>query len=336
MSEDGSSTVPFEPATPVQPEQSVQSDLTPGAQLARQRIALGWSISEVASHLNLAPRQVQAMEDDNHAALPGIAITRGFIRAYAKLLRIDAAPLMVGLVLPVENFSDTPAPARRTVAPANFSDNRLGSSGGHRASSKWYSILLVGVVVIAAGSLAQHYGWLPKDLETASANVSNGLSVLRGEPVEAVATGPEPSPGHVEITPDMPIGMIPPADVPMDTDVPGGDSAAGPATVATAPVADATAAIPPVDLALLPAPATAINNKLVLNVRSDSWIEIRGNGSSAVTSKLYRAGSTSTFDIVEPVTLVVGNAAGVEATLRGAPLPLPSASNNNVARINVK
>ncbi len=306
--------------------------LSPGAQLARQRLALGWSISEVAAHLNLAPRQVQAMEDDNHAALPGIAITRGFIRAYAKLLRIDAAPLMVGLVLPVENFSGTPTPARRTVAPANFSDSGLGSSGGHRASSKLYSALLIGVVVIAVGSLAQHYGWLPKDLETASANVSNSLSALRGETVETATTGPEPSPGHVEITPDMPIGMIPPV-APVITDAPADVPVAGPAAV---PAAAATTAIPPVDLALVPAPAVATNNQLVLNVRSDSWIEIRGNGSSAVTSKLYRAGSTSTFDIVEPVTLVVGNAAGVDATLRGAPLPLPSASNNNVARINLK
>ncbi|MDY7575392.1 RodZ domain-containing protein [Actimicrobium sp. CCI2.3] len=317
--------MPFEPATPVQP------NLSPGAQLARQRVALGWSISEVASHLNLAPRQVQAMEDDNHAALPGIAVTRGFLRAYAKLLRIDAAPLMVGLVLPVEDFSDAPVPARRSIAPANFSDNRLGSSGSHRASSKWYTALLIVVVVIAAGSLAQHYGWLPKNLDDASVNVSNGLNALRGEPVQTVATGPEPSPGHVEITPDMPIGVVAPVVAPVVTDAPveAPVAAAGQATTATA-------AIPPVDLALVPAPVAATNNQLVLTVRSDSWIEIRGNGSSAVTSKLYRAGSTSTFDILEPVTLVVGNAAGVDATLRGAPLPLPSASNNNVARINLK
>jgi cytoskeleton protein RodZ len=332
MSEDGSRTVPFEPATPVQPQQPqqpAQPNLSPGAQLARQRVELGWSIPEVASHLNLAPRQIQAMEDDNHAALPGIAITRGFIRAYAKLLRIDSAPLMVGLILPVEDFSDTPTPVRRTVAPANFSDNRLGSSGGHRASSKWYSALLIGVVVVVAGSLAQHYGWLPKGLETMSTNVSNGLSELRGEPVTSDTSGMEPSPGHVEITPDLPIGVMPPVDAPAAVDVPG-------AMPVGAAAPDATAAIPPVDLSLVPTTAITTNNQLVLTVRSDSWIEIRGAGSSAVTSKLYRAGSTSTFDIVEPVTLVVGNAAGVDATLRGAPLPLPSASNNNVARISVK
>jgi cytoskeleton protein RodZ len=314
----------------VQPEETT---LSPGAQLARQRVALGWSISEVASHLNLAPRQIQAMEDDNHAALPGIAITRGFIRAYAKLLRMDATPLMVGLILPVEDFSDTPAPTRRTVAPANFSDSRLSSSGGHRASSKWYFVLLFVVAVIAAGSVAQHYGWLPQNLETATENVSNGLSVLRGEPATPDLSGPEPSPGHVEITPDLPIGTTSPVEAPQVVGATVDLSAAG---IAPAPGVDAAAAIPPVDLALVPPPATATNNQLVLTVRSDSWIEIRGNGISAVTSKLYRAGSTSTFDIVEPVTLVVGNAAGVDATLRGAPLPLPSASNNNVARINLK
>lgn len=300
--------------------------------MARQRTALGWSISEVAAHLNLAPRQVQAMEDDNHAALPGIAITRGFIRAYAKLLRIDAAPLVANLILPVEsgNPHGTSSPARRAMAPTHFADNRLSSASGHRASSKWYSALLVVVVVVAIGSLAQHYGWLPHDLETASAKVSTGLTAMRGETTDAAVTAPEPSPGHVEITPDLPIGTTPAPALPVAATAPAAVS-----TPAQAP-APATAAIPPVNLALVPSAAATTSNQLVLNVRADSWIEIRGTGSNSVASKLYRAGSTGTFDIVEPVTLVVGNAAGVDATLRGAPLALPSASNNNVARINLK
>ncbi|EGF30809.1 putative membrane protein [Oxalobacteraceae bacterium IMCC9480] len=321
--------MPFEPATPGQPEQSAQSTLSPGAQMARQRVARGWSISEVGSHLNLAPRQIQAMEDDNHAALPGIAVTRGFIRAYAKLLGIDAAPLMVNLILPVEDLSGSVAAhARRTMAPTRFSDNRLTSASGHRSSSKWYSALLVVVAVVAISSVAQHYGWLPHDLETASAKVSSGLSVLRGDAVEPDSSGPEPSPGHIEITPDMPIGTTPALSAPVAVDVPVAE--------AKPPVVPATAAIPPVDLALVAPAAASTNNQLVLNVRSDSWIEIRGSGTTTVASKLYRAGSVGTFDIAEPVTLVVGNAAGVDATLRGAPLPLPSASNNNVARINLK
>src|SRR3569832_843273 len=66
----------------------------PGSQLAARREELGMTIEQAANQLNLAPRQVYAIESDNFAALPGKASIRGFIRAYAKLLKIDAAPLL--------------------------------------------------------------------------------------------------------------------------------------------------------------------------------------------------------------------------------------------------
>src|ERR1700736_2109394 len=76
-------------------QQQEDAQPAPGAQLAAQRQALNWSIEQVANQLNLAPRQIQAIEADNYAALPGMASVRGFIRAYAKLLKIDAAPLLL-------------------------------------------------------------------------------------------------------------------------------------------------------------------------------------------------------------------------------------------------
>ncbi len=78
------------------------------------------------------------------------------------------------------------------------------------------------------------------------------------------------------------------------------------------------------------------NDLLSLVLRQDSWIEIKRADGSAVVSRLARAGTTETFEIVEPVLLVVGNAAGVDATLRNAPLELKSAASSNVARINLQ
>ena len=75
-------------------EEIVEAVLTPGAQLALQRQARGWSIEEVATQLNLAARQIQAIEADNYAALPGMASVRGFIRGYAKILKVDPSPLL--------------------------------------------------------------------------------------------------------------------------------------------------------------------------------------------------------------------------------------------------
>jgi cytoskeletal protein RodZ len=71
-----------------------RATLSPGAQLATARNALGWTVEQVASQLKLAKRQIVAIEADDLASLPEPAVVRGFIRAYAKLLKLDAAPLL--------------------------------------------------------------------------------------------------------------------------------------------------------------------------------------------------------------------------------------------------
>jgi cytoskeletal protein RodZ len=68
--------------------------LSPGAKLAFARNDLGWTVEQVAAQLKLATRQIVALEADDYAALPEPAVVRGFIRAYAKLLKLDATPLV--------------------------------------------------------------------------------------------------------------------------------------------------------------------------------------------------------------------------------------------------
>jgi cytoskeleton protein RodZ len=65
-----------------------------GHLLVEARENMGLSVDEVASRLRLMPRQVQALESGNVDALPGPAFVRGFLRNYAKLLQIDAEPLL--------------------------------------------------------------------------------------------------------------------------------------------------------------------------------------------------------------------------------------------------
>jgi cytoskeletal protein RodZ len=51
-------------------------------------------LNDVASELNMAERQVVALEADDYKALPEPTFIKGYYRAYAKLLGIDATPLI--------------------------------------------------------------------------------------------------------------------------------------------------------------------------------------------------------------------------------------------------
>lgn len=80
-----------------QTETSVAEAISPhgvGELLARARENAGMSVDEVAAQLRLSVNQVLAMESGNLEALPAPAFVRGFIRNYARLLQIDAEPLL--------------------------------------------------------------------------------------------------------------------------------------------------------------------------------------------------------------------------------------------------
>jgi len=88
-----SETLPAEvPAADVAIESS-----TPGAVLRRAREARGQSIADVVQVIRFSAHQIEALERDDYASLPGATSVRGLVRNYAKFLKLDAAPLLTQL-----------------------------------------------------------------------------------------------------------------------------------------------------------------------------------------------------------------------------------------------
>lgn len=68
-----------------------------GERLAWERERAQLTVGDVAARLRLSPKQVRAIEELDLARLPEPAYVRGFIRSYARMLGIDAAPLLANL-----------------------------------------------------------------------------------------------------------------------------------------------------------------------------------------------------------------------------------------------
>jgi cytoskeleton protein RodZ len=96
-----------------------------GAELARAREALGLSLAEVAQQLKFSPRQIEALEHDAWERLPAGTFARGMLRAYARLLRLDAEELVARIAGRVEAPDNTAAIASmRRVIPITDSSRR--------------------------------------------------------------------------------------------------------------------------------------------------------------------------------------------------------------------
>lgn len=65
-----------------------------GTQLREAREAGGHSIADVVQVIRFSAHQIQALERDDYASLPGATSVRGLVRNYAKFLRLDSTPLL--------------------------------------------------------------------------------------------------------------------------------------------------------------------------------------------------------------------------------------------------
>ena len=103
-----------------------------GQLLQEGRLSRGLRVEDVAQHLRLSVRQIVALEEGDYGKLSGGTYLRGFVRNYAKLVRIDSAPLLLLL------------PPPQIIAP-------LAEKIPFQESQKsvWRRLIVVGVSVAA-------------------------------------------------------------------------------------------------------------------------------------------------------------------------------------------
>ena len=109
-----------------------------GSTLAAARMEKEWTVQQVADQLKLSTKQIVALEEDKFDDLPKLVIVRGFVRTYAKLLKIDADTLVALLPKDVQNIhlQETLKPALSTP----FMESRLSLMGRQDSNKKYLCI----------------------------------------------------------------------------------------------------------------------------------------------------------------------------------------------------
>lgn len=299
---------------------------SPGAMLAAHREERGWTVEQVASQLNLAPRQIVAIETDDHAALPGMPIVRGFIRQYAKLLKVDPAPLLSAVVgAPAADSSITP---RKTLATP-FSEARLPSMMDRTGMQfKWIAgVLLIALLGAGVWAWLQGSDWAGLS-KAATSQVKDGLAQMSNNAsVPQLMEAAKIEPPKVEPLTDASA----PETVAATEPIPSSPAAANAKSTTSISTPVATPSLTP------STPRESGKDSLVLKARQDSWIEVRrASNNSAIVSRILKAGESESVEITEPVSLVIGNVSAIDANLRGSPVELKSGGTNNVARVTLK
>ncbi len=311
-----------------------------GAALKAAREAAGLPLDAIAQQLRLAPRQVQALENDDYQHLPGRTFVRGFARNYARFVHLD--PDAVLALLPAGETA--PALERPTLAPTRRPMGELPVEGvAKRSAIRWLVPLLLLLVVAAAGyyeytrqqaALRGKAATPPPGAPGATVVPprpgSDAAQGTRSDPAESLLPAAPAASGARSTPLPNPLAGSPPATV-----APGRETAEPPQS--STPAAPGAGAVPGTrgsagagDQALASAAA------LVLAFKGRSWVEIRDASGRIVMRSTETAGTTRTVQIAPPLELALGNAPQVDATFRGQPLHLGPYTHGKVARVSIK
>ncbi|MCC6562169.1 MAG: DUF4115 domain-containing protein [Xanthomonadales bacterium] len=292
-----------------------------GSRLRAAREARAWSREDVAHRLHVPTSVVADIEAERFERLGAPIYLRGYLSKYATLVelpQIVVSRALEGLCEPVLKASTDAPPAAPTW-------------------ERYRGAVIGGVITLAVA--------IPMLTMVANRGIHAPVPQVRSldesemlEPVMPATASPANPPA------------VPPSTVSATT--------SGPTTVASDPIATATAEpVPgagsagvgeteaadeaPESQALMASmtgfstPATPGTHVLEAYFREDSWIEIFAVDGRAIEQNLVRAGQTRRYESTGAVSVKVGNVSGVDLRADGNPIDLAVHARANVARLRL-
>ncbi|OGV76638.1 MAG: hypothetical protein A3I83_02700 [Methylotenera sp. RIFCSPLOWO2_02_FULL_45_14] len=309
---------------------NLQGQASLGEVFLAARTAKELTQQDVSNSLRISVKQIDALETNTFSALPDAMITRGFIRNYARLLGLDAEPLLAGY---------------RAHMPGELPNSLVVQTSMQQVkltkdSRPWLSYIL-GSILVLLFLLAWFFymDYIPK------------LANAPMEKAPAVSDGSVPSVESTSLS--LPEIALPAAERQADSadvvvnDVDTNGTHANVTEVATSSaqanvnfppetkkerdsVGEQRNQLPPNTMADLSV------KKVSMSFSEQTWVSVTDKSGQVVFEKVLPAGGTDSFDGVPPFNLVIGNAKATKLVFLGQPVDLAAHTKNNIARVRLE
>jgi cytoskeleton protein RodZ len=268
----------------------------PGARFSEARRVQNLTTADIARRLKLTVWQVEALESGQYQRLPGPIFVRGFIRNYARLLKLDPEELLQAAA------DSMPQPAPRSETPPSPDIPFPTATTRHWPRFAIASAAIVGLLAI------YEFFWAEPEPETVATQ-----PFVEASPPPAPAQSSPKRIGDAQA--DQPVIAAQPS--PRVSREP-------PAVVPTgAPLQPERTANPD-------------EREVRLVFDEESWVEIRDRNDTVIFYQLNASGTVRRVRGLPPLSVVVGNAHGVRMTYAGQPVDLARHTRIDVARLTLK
>ena len=297
---------------------STKSLKTTGMLLREARENLELSIQEIASRLNLQTKIIQALEADDKSGLPTITYVKGYIRSYAKIVKLDADTLI--------RLYEDDVQAPPEILP-DVKIHTQASSSDKPVKAVTYLLIFSLILLVLA--------WW-------QSNFIVGKELLSGKLSKKSNTGFDYE-YDIVIHPDTPFleknttvddnaEYLPPFEEELTS-----GSASTQLNTLTLPNTLA------IDTTLGSAESTPVPtdergtgpDTVSLSVKTKSWVEVYDKDKNKMYMNIAQAGAELKLNGKAPFSVILGNSRGVKVNFNGKPFDQTSYENEGVARFKL-
>lgn len=310
----------------------------PGERLREARNARKLDLEAAAEQMNLSVSVLRALENDDYRALPSSTFIKGYIRSYARMLRLPPDDLVRAFEYQtgVHSSMDEQHPLPEKVV----------KKGPPKALLLVAFLALLGVLYLlfftGGEDAADNEAPAAAASQTSETSEAAGESAAGSEadsrqlidpPVIESRTEPLP---RAEEAPQQPEASAP-ATSPVTAEF---STAEPPATAVREPenqVAEPVSESPTAENNL-PEPTSGFESGaagvLRMSFSDDCWVEIRNPQGKLIHGNLHRAGSVYEKTLTEPFEVKLGNGNAVQLSYNGDPVAVAPSKRTSVARLS--
>lgn len=286
----------------------------PGAIVRARREARGLTRQDIADSLNLGQRVIEDIETENWARLPTPAFTRGYLRAYAKLLDIDPDEVASAF----EAALGRGEVRRVDVSPIQ---RKQGRGVADLAQKHPGAVLTSAVGAVICAVLIVLWAVWPTSTQSVAAPVA-AVDAVAPRPLTTAAAAAEPA-QESDQTNDVvaPAAVVATANVPATSDAPAAPSA----KPLPAPLSSDAPGVRRI--------SASGNDRLTFSFTQDCWVEIKDAQGGSLYSNLSKAGDTLELVGQAPFHILLGNAPAVTLAFNDERVALSPHTRNNVGTL---
>ena len=271
-----------------------------GTTLKRAREQQNLRVEDVARELRLSVRQIEALERDDHAGLPGRTFVRGFVRHFARLVQLDQDAIVA-----LYDQSHPSGEGLHIQAPSQ----QISYSDHHsRPWIKWILLVFVLVALLSWGVLQ----WMGPVQDIQTDLGTQRSSEANTPPAETSASTDQENPKPEATLQD----------------------AEKPAT--NPPVASTTPAVATPSVANPAEQKSVALAKVSMTFSGSSWVEILDRNGKKLHSQNHEANSQADVEGEPPLLLVIGRAPNVKLSYKGQAYDLAPHMQGDIARFKLE